>query len=432
MEYALTSPSRRILLLSAALLVAFVLLVAGGKMFLAERAAASEPPGGLVRALALEPENARYWHQQGLFYQYDFAQADLAKAIASFQRATELNPHDANFWLDLAAAYEVAGQTEAAREAFRRAQSVYPISADVGWKYGNFLLRQGELAAALAEIRRAVETDPRLARLAVRLVWRATGDAERLLAEALPPRRDSYLAALELFLGQGETEAALAAWQRLLALGQTVPLPPALPLVEALMRADRIRQAHEVWVQALAASGEDPEGTARRRLVWNGGFERTLVNGGFGWRVLPVPGAQTEPDTNVYRSAPRSLRIRFDGTTNVAFQHVSQFVAVEPGRRYRFEAYLRTEGISTDSGVRFWISDPRDLQRLDILTPNILGTQPWSLEEAEFTAGPQTTLVRITLRRDPSRKLDNKLRGQVWIDDVSLTPLEPVRRGPAP
>lgn len=432
MEYALTSPSRRILFLGGVLIVVFVLLVAGGKVYLAEHAAASEPPGGLARALALEPGNARYWHRQGLFYQYDFAQADMAKAIASFQRATELNPHDASFWLDLAAAYEAAGQTEAAREAFRRAQSVYPISAEVGWKCGNFLLRQGELAAALAEIRRAVETDPRLARLAAGLVWRATGDAQRLLTEALPARLDSYLAALELFLGQGQTEAALAAWQRLLALGQPVPLPPTLPLVEALMRADRISQAREVWLQALAASGEDPEGTARRTLVWNGGFERNPVNGGFGWRILPAPGAQTELDTSVYRSAPRSLRIRFDGTTNVAFQHVSQFVAVEPGRRYRFEAYLRTEGISTDSGVRFWISDPRDSRRLDILTPNIIGTQPWSLEEAEFTTGPETRLVRITLRRDPTRKLDNKLRGQAWIDDVSLTPLEPARRGTTP
>ncbi len=432
MEYALTSPSRRLLFLGAVLIVVVLLLVAGGKLFLAERAAASDAPDALQRALALEPSNARYWHQQGLFFQFDFDQGDIEKSIASLKRATELNPHDATFWLDLAAAYEAAGHAESAREAFLRARVVYPISAEVRWKYGNFLVRQGELAAAFAEIRQAVETDPRLARMAVVLCWRATGDAERLLAEAIPPRLDTLLAALNLFLGERETEAALAAWQRLLALGQVVPLRQALPLVEALMRTGRVAQAHQVWVQALAASGEDPEGEGQHTLVWNGGFERELVNGGFGWRSLPAPGTQVEADAGVYRSAPRSLRITFDGTTNVAFRHLAQDVAVEPGRRYRFQGFLRTEGISTDSGVRFWISDPRDNRQLDILTHNIVGTQPWSLEEAEFTAGPETTLVRIALRRDPSRKLDNKLRGQVWIDDVSLAPLDAERRRTAP
>lgn len=426
MEYALTSPSRRILFLGAVLLVALVLVGAGGRVYLAARAAASESPEALARALRLEPGNAAYWHRAGLFYQFDFTRADIETAIAHLERAAELNPHEANYWLDLAAAHEAAGRIEPAREAFLRARQAYPISAEVGWKYGNFLLRQGELEAALAEIRRAVDTDPRLARLAVALCWRATGDAERVLGEALPQRREAYLAALSFLLSERQAEAALAAWTRLVALGPPVPLREVLPLVDVLMRGGGVDRARQVWLEALRMAGEDPEGKAATTLVWNGGFERDLVNGGFGWRTQPVSGAEVELDSQVYRSAPRALRIRFDGRTNVAFQHVFQYVAVEPGRRYRFEGYLRTEGVSTDSGIRFWIADAVDPRRLDLVTPTtgVVGSQPWSLEEAEFTAGPQTRLVRIALRRDPSRKLDNKLRGTVWVDDVSLTAVE--------
>jgi hypothetical protein len=426
MECTLTSPSRRILFLSAALLVVFVLVGAGGRVYLAARAAASEAPEALARALRLEPGNAAYWHRYGLFYQFDFAQADIEKAIAHLERAAELNPHEANYWLDLAAAREAAGRIEPAREAFLRAQQAYPVSAEVGWKYGNFLLRQGELEAALAEIRRAVDTDLRLARLAAALCWRTTGDAERVLDEALPARREAYLAALSFFLSERQTEAALAAWTRLAALGQPVPLREGLPLIEVLMRGGRVDRARQVWIEALRIAGEDPERKAATTLVWDGGFERGLVYGGFGWRSVPVPGAEVELDSSVFRSPPRALRIRFDGRTNVAFQHVTQYVVVEPGRRYRFEAYLRTEGVSTDSGIRFWIADAEDPLRLDLVTPatGVVGTQPWSLEEAEFTASPQTRLVRIAVRRDPSRKLDNKLRGTVWVDDVSLTAVE--------
>ncbi len=66
------------------------------------------------------------------------------------------------------------------------------------------------------------------------------------------------------------------------------------------------------------------------------------------------------------------------------------------------------------------------------MTPNLVGTQPWALDEADFTAGPRTHLVRIGLRRLSSSKLDNKLRGTVWVDEVSLVPIarEAARRLP--
>jgi hypothetical protein len=43
------------------------------------------------------------------------------------------------------------------------------------------------------------------------------------------------------------------------------------------------------------------------------------------------------------------------------------------------------------------------------------------LVESDFVTSPETRVVRITLRRVPSWKFDNKLGGTVWVDDVSLT-----------
>ncbi len=72
--------------------------------------------------------------------------------------------------------------------------------------------------------------------------------------------------------------------------------------------------------------------------------------------------------------------------------------------------------------MRFEIVDPKDQQHLDVLTQNETGTLPWTLEQADFTTGPHTHLILIRLARRPSERLDNKLRGTVWIDDVSLVP----------
>ncbi len=95
---------------------------------------------------------------------------------------------------------------------------------------------------------------------------------------------------------------------------------------------------------------------------------------------------------------------------------------VSPDTRYRFQGFIRTDQISTESGMRFEILDPKDLQRLDMLTPNETGTLPWTLEQLDFTTGPRTYIILIRLARRPSERLDNKLRGTVWIDDLSLVP----------
>ena len=72
--------------------------------------------------------------------------------------------------------------------------------------------------------------------------------------------------------------------------------------------------------------------------------------------------------------------------------------------------------------MRFEIADPRRPKDLDVLTTNETGTQPWTMEGAEFTTGPQTRLIRIALRRVPSAHFDNKISGAVWVDDVAILP----------
>jgi predicted alpha-1,6-mannanase (GH76 family) len=72
--------------------------------------------------------------------------------------------------------------------------------------------------------------------------------------------------------------------------------------------------------------------------------------------------------------------------------------------------------------MRFEIEDPKDPQHLDVFTPNQTGTLPWTLEQVDFTTGPQTHVILVRLVRKLSERLDNRLRGTVWIDDVTIVP----------
>ncbi len=89
--------------------------------------------------------------------------------------------------------YETEGNEVAARNAFINAKRTYPLSAEVSWRYGNFLLRQGELEPAFAEIRRSVEADPFRASEAVSRCLRVEPDANLILDRVLPPKSEIYM-----------------------------------------------------------------------------------------------------------------------------------------------------------------------------------------------------------------------------------------------
>lgn len=118
---------------------------------------------GLERAVRLEPKNADYWYLLGRALHPELQRRDDRGAIRALYTAVSLNPRSASTWIEIASIYEGQGAFDAAGQAFRQAQSLYPASAEVHWQYGNFLLRRRELRSAALEIREAVQADPKLA-----------------------------------------------------------------------------------------------------------------------------------------------------------------------------------------------------------------------------------------------------------------------------
>jgi tetratricopeptide (TPR) repeat protein len=406
-----------------------ILLIASGLVFLAAKVClaahwdASWDPDRLLRAANLEPSNADYWDRLGFYEKWNFERRNLGRAILYDQRATHANPRSDTYWMDLADGYEAVGQPARAREAFERAQSVHPISSDVAWRFGNFLLRQENYPEAFAELRRALMNNPNLTVDAVSECTKTSDDLPGILAQVLPNQNQYYRMALDYFLAQHQTDAALTVWDQLRALKPSAKMPEVVPLIDVLIAQERVGDALRVWRQALGVTGWPQGEVDDSSLVFNGGFEHALLNGAFDWREDPVSGARFSSDRDVVHSGGYALRITFDGSANLDFQNLWQVSPVEPRHRYHFSAYLRLEGISTDSGVRFLIHDASHPVALQILTPNIAGSQPWSLVAADLVTGPETHLLAIALRRVPSWKFDNKLRGTVWVDDVSLVPV---------
>ena len=127
-----------------------------------------------------------------------------------------------------------------------------------------------------------------------------------------------------------------------------------------------------------------------------------------------------ERDLGVAKGGKASFRVNFLDNENIAFQNLSQWAVVTSGR-YAFAAWLKTEVITTDEGVRFCVADPDAPANLSAQSESTRGTTGWTEVRMQVTVPPATQLVKISLCRQPSLKFDSKISGKAWVDGVSLS-----------
>jgi hypothetical protein len=379
---------------------------------------------GYETAARLEPENAGNWYLLGRYWQYTLDEPDPRRAIMNYRHALALNPRSATTWLDLATAYESEGDLPNARAALLQAKLAYPLSADVSWRYGNFLLRQDQIPQAFAEIRRAAYADPKRSAEAFSRSWRVAPDINSILNQVLPPDRDGYLSVIRELSADGQLAAALTVWQRLVSIHPALTLSDAIPFSDLLIQKRQLSDARRVWNDALRLSNTpkniDPPGS----LLWDGGFESGVRGGAFAWTFGPsYGGVQSSIDTRQKHSGKSSLRLTFDGRHNVNFDGVCNNAEVRPETNYRLSAWIRTQTLTTDQGLRLrlnWYSDGHPGGSIE--TPDVQGTQPWTFIQMLWTSGKDVRYVRVCIVRNTSGKLDSQIQGSAWVDDVALIP----------
>jgi tetratricopeptide (TPR) repeat protein len=381
---------------------------------------------GYEHAKQLEPENPWNWYLLGHYWQYNFVRPDTQRAVQAYQTSLALDPRSTNDLLDLGAAYESEGDLAKARESFLEAKRVYPLSAEVSWRYGNFLLRQRELDRAFAEIRRAVEADPKRGAEAFSRCWHADPDLQLILNRVLPPSHEVYFDVIRDLVADKKTAEALEVWSRLEALHPQLVLRDVFPLVDSLVETSQWEAAWRVWDQAAHLAQLPPLLGEPGSVVWDGSFESGVAGGGFAWSYRPAfEGVQASLDSRERHSGNQSLRLQFGGKRNVNFDNACIVARVAPSVAYRFSAWVRTRALTTDQGLRFSMIPIGIRGARSSVTRDVRGSEPWTRIEMPWTAEKDAHSVRICLVRYASEKLDNEIQGTAWVDDVALVPENP-------
>lgn len=376
---------------------------------------------GYEQAVRWNPRNPKYHFALARAHELTLAD-DSPDVLRLLEEAVQQGPHRAEHWARLGTARELAGDMAGAEAAYRRAQELFPHSPEINWRLGNFQIRAGRSVEAFPSFRAVLNGGPQLQRAVFQIARRSTDNNERILRELLSAEPGHVAAYLSYLVDVNELDAAAQCWSHLLEMGQDFRPRVASSYLDALLHAGRYEELLRVWEQLserfpLSIPRAEPENAVR-----NPGFEMPVLNWGLDWRASPALGVRGHIDNQVFYEGTHSLRLDFDGTRNLHFDQVMQFVPVRPGTVYRFSGYLRARNVTTDKGLCFELRDAQDATRLRLLTEGATGSAGWAPYSLVLRTGPETRMLRLSLTRLPSRKFASHIAGTVWVDNLRLTP----------
>jgi Flp pilus assembly protein TadD len=388
---------------------------------LAQLTAPNQPNASEIAQLALRlaPRDPRPMWLAANAEKGHFSTEHLERSVGMFEEVVRRSPNDFRWWIELGRAYEQAEKPENAELAFRRAVELAPNYTFPHWQFGNFFLRQDRSEEAFSELRKTTERSVVYREQVFSLAWDYF-DKDPQKVETLAADTPDVRATLALFYAaRGSADNALRVWNTLSDEQKSQHLDTARRIARGLFEKQRYRESLAFSVQ----TGIDPD--ARPESITNGGFEKFM--GGpddtlFGWRVFRNEGKiDILPDSSVKFEGVRSLRVAFKGYAKAELHNAVQFVAVQPGGRYRLSFMVRTDNLRSGGPPLLQIISGRASVGIAASEPFALGSADWRPVTLDFTAPDDFDGVQIRTGRVSCEECP--ISGTIWYDDFRLTKL---------
>lgn len=372
----------------------------------------------LLRATQSLPSNPDPYYRLGLFYQWDILNVDLKESLTYVSKAIQQDPLEQEYWLNLARIYQRVGKNKASERALENAILTFPTGYQGRWVSGNLLLQQGALEKALPHFSYILVNYPNQSPVVYDVLGKAINESDFILERIVPKDPVSLKQYLSYLYEAGDRETLQKAWQRRDAFAYRPDRNETLRHINFLISRGDLNEAFQVWKDRLREEGLP--GSSDSDLITNGGFEKEkILGGGFDWKIEKVPGVEIAFDSSTSFEGKNSLKIVLNGKENVNFHHVYQFVPLKPDTEYLLKANMKSQGVTTKSGVKIEVvgvgaafykaSEP------------LTGDNDWKELMVAFRTPPQSQGGLVRIRREKTDKFDRFISGTVWLDHFSLT-----------
>ena len=371
-------------------------------------------------AVALAPENPRVNAFAGFAALADFDNFEPQAAAGYFETAARLAPFDYRYWSELGRAYEKAERFDDADRAFRRAISLAPEYSNPRWHYGNFLLRRGRAAEAIAELKKVAEYDSIYREQAFAIAWDYFGGDTDQVDQFAADRPDAFAILAKFYASLGRGGDALRIWNR---ISDTEKMRFNW-IGKAIAQRLYEKQLYRSALEFVRQSGENQ--SARFGGITNGGFESRVAEERFpkfDWYLARSDAAvEVFLDNRLAHSGKRSARLTFRNYSSPTLDQLWQVVAIGAGGNYRLTFWARRENLRGGSLPLVAVATADGRQTIAASLPIQSGTGGWEKFEIIFKLDDKAEGVIVRIGREPCA-VDCALVGTVWFDDFELEKL---------
>lgn len=361
--------------------------------------------------------------QPAALYQQAEALLESGPATAErlLQAAAWANPTDARIYVTLAELWATKeGRQPAAIELAEIADVLGPVSSPVLAYSADFWQSRGRLDRMLAHWSLLLRTQPTVASALYPELLKFAEDPEQQgllhpLLENPPAWWDQFFAYAAREAPQTGTVVSL--YQQRQRGDQSPSGLEQRAYLERLWRDARWPEAYQAWQKGL-----NEQQTQALDRIYNGSFELPLTEGGFDWRIASPRGARVETAHTYGARGEKALHVIFDGQ-RVRFRHVQQYLLLEPGP-YRLQGQVRPDSLRTERGLRWTL---RCVAEGPLLAESerFLGSDHWRIFTVDFTVPESACPAQVLrLELDGRAELDFQVQGEIWFDDLAVTPLQ--------
>lgn len=342
-----------------------------------------------------------------------------ALPLPELSAALRRNSASPTRWCDLGEALSSRGRIKEARYCFATAVALGPYVPFVLLRAAGFDFGTGDFHRAFEESSRVLSKTDAYDDMVFQRYRAQQLPLDKVLNDGLPGTRASR-AYLRYQMGIYNQPAAAAVW------GWDV----GRNYVDDTLARDYVTflwsyRQYEAAARALASYlGSRRRGYLDSDFIYNGDFETEPLSVPLDWHLENLgDDVQVVRDTSVAHTGTHSLRFTFGGNSNVDYNETYETAFVTPGM-YRFEAFVRTQDLTTDQGIGFHVFDQEQPGRLDMKTIRLSGTHDWEKVQADVIVPQATKLLTIQIVRPQSWRFDSLIKGTAWVDSVRLLKLQ--------
>ena len=361
---------------------------------------------------------------------------------------------DSADWARLAQQANSSGNQQQAQDYALHALSIDPTSGEAAAQLISILSSQNKPAEAaqFASLAGRLWTAKSSPHSYLAAYWRQQGKLDKVLAEwdilltrnpsirsplfphlqelAVDPKSthffDQYAQQPPLwwagFFGQlvrdKQTPTELLTRLYALRLKATEPLQDSesAPYVARLITEKRWTESHDAWLAGLPEEWRSLDG-----LVYDGGFEGERHNTGFDWFFTKNGQINIQQSNTFGMDGKRALRISFNNSKHVNFQHLWQRLVLKPAD-YSLTFRFRADGLRSNKGLQWRIYCIDNNQALAESTPLEQGHSLWSNSAVDFTIPPDNCPAQM-LRLEASSRYahDQVFDGNLWLDSIAIS-----------